>query len=83
MGLDSPDVIGYVGLSLLTALSQVVVATAVTVLHAVETRRNTGIGRPQAMRLVGAPLIVCVLVGAAVSTVSYLYAIELWRFLAA
>lgn len=81
IGLGSVKVIGYVGLSLLTALSQVVLATAVTVLHAVETRRNTGIGSGHALRLIRAPLMVCAVVGAGVVTVAYLYAIELWDFL--
>ncbi len=81
IGLGSPNVIGYVGLSLLTALSQVVLASAVTILHAVETRRNTGIGRAHAFRLVGAPLLVCMLVGAGVITVSGFYVISLWHFL--
>ena len=58
-----------------------VLASAVTILHAVETRRNTGIGRAHAFRLVGAPLLVCMLVGAGVATVAYLYVIELWFFL--
>jgi len=50
-------------------------------LHAVETRRNTGIGRAHAFRLVGAPLLVCMLVGAGVITVSGFYVISLWHFL--
>ena len=81
IGLGSPNVIGYVGLSLITAISQVVLASAVTVLHAVETRRDTGIGRAHAFRLIGAPLLVCALTGAGVVTVAYLYVIELWFFL--
>ena len=82
VGLDNSDVIGYVGLSLLTALSPVIVAPAVTVLHATEARRNTGLGRLPALRLVGVPLSVSILVGVGVVTVSVLYLFELWSFLA-
>ena len=78
---DTSDVIGYVGLSLITALSQMVVATAITILHAVETRRNTGIGGMHALRLIGAPLLLCLTVGAGVITVSGFYVISLWHFL--
>jgi len=81
IGLGSPNVIGYVGLSLITALSQMVVATAITILHAVETRRNTGIGGMHALRLIGAPLLLCLTVGAGVITVSGFYVISLWHFL--
>ncbi|WP_430335168.1 glycosyltransferase family 2 protein [Rhodococcus sp. ACT016] len=76
-GLGSPEVIGYVGLSLLTASAQVLVATLVTVLHALDTRRRTGVGSATAMRLVRAPLLLCATTAVPVALVCALYIVEL------
>lgn len=78
-GLGSPEVIGYVGLSLLTASSQVTVATLVTVLHALDTRRRTGVGPATAAGLVRAPLLVCATTAVPVALVSVLYIVELTK----
>jgi len=78
-GLGSSEVIGYVGLSLLTASSQVTVATLVAVLHALDTRRRTGVGPATAAGLVRAPLLVCAVTAVPVALVSVLYIGELTK----
>ncbi|MXP20153.1 glycosyltransferase [Gordonia sp. HNM0687] len=72
-GLDNPPVVGYVGLSLLTATAQVTVATLVTVLHARDTRRRTALGIGAATRLVRAPLLVCAVAAVPVALVTVVY----------
>ncbi|MCL2532911.1 MAG: glycosyltransferase [Nocardiaceae bacterium] len=76
-GLGSSAVIGYVGLTLLTASTQVAVAVAVAVLHALDTRRRTGIRAATAMRLVRAPLLLCGVTAVPVALVLALYIVEL------
>ncbi|WFR72738.1 glycosyltransferase [Prescottella defluvii] len=76
-GLGSPAVIGYVGLSLLTASAQMTVATLVAVLHALDTRRRTGIGPATAARLVRAPSLLCAATAVPLALVVALYIVEL------
>lgn len=80
-GLDSPEVVGYVGLSLLTASSQVLVATLVTVLHARDTRRRTALSVAGSLRLVRAPLALCATSAVTVAVVVAIYLSELVKVL--
>lgn len=58
-GFGHMVVIGYVGLSLLAALSQVGVGTLVVLLHAADNRRRFGLTRVGALQLVDRPLALC------------------------
>ncbi|MFF0817854.1 glycosyltransferase family 2 protein [Rhodococcus sp. NPDC003318] len=80
-GLDSPPVVGYVGLSLLTASGQTAVATLVTVLHARDTRRRTAVSVAAAARLVRAPLLVCAVSAVPVAVVAFVYLSHLVKVL--
>lgn len=80
-GLDSPPVVGYVGLSLLTAATQVTVATLVTVLHARDTQRLTTVSVTAAVRLVRAPLLLCAASAVPVALVAFVYLSHLVKVL--
>ena len=77
LGFGSPDVIGYVGLGLLTALSQLACALTVVVMHAVDAHRNTGISRSQAFDLISRPLLLWVPTAFIVIEVAATYLVDL------
>ncbi|WP_458683057.1 glycosyltransferase family 2 protein [Prescottella equi] len=76
-GVGSREVVGYVGLTLLTATTQVIVAATVTVLHALDTRRRTGIRTAIAARLVSKPVLLCAATTAPLVIVIAFYIAEL------
>lgn len=66
IGIDDPQAMGYVGLSLFSGLSYLAVAFAITLVHAHDARRNASVTATRALKLVWPPLLACTLVAPAV-----------------
>lgn len=59
VGMENPRVVGYVGLTFLSALTYLVLSWVVTLVHARDAALNFGVGLGRGLSLIWAPLVLC------------------------